>query len=105
MKSTLRETALSKSHYDFRKSNWGMTKQEVKLAERIYPMSESKTHITYSDIIIGLEAIVGFHFEDDLLIEAGYAFREVFKEKDFYFLQYNRVKLMLNHRYGESLIR
>ena len=53
---------------------------------------------------MSLEAIVGFHFVDDSLIEAGYAFREAYQERDLYMLQYNRVKLMLTRIYGEPLI-
>ncbi len=104
MKSRLAEAPSRGFEYDFRNSFWGMTKADVKLSERLYHLSESETHITYKDDVMSLEAIVGFHFVDDSLIEAGYAFREAYQERDLYMLQYNRVKLMLTRIYGEPLI-
>ena len=55
-------------------------------------------------VVICLEAIVGFHFVDDSLIEAGYAFREASLDRDLYIWEYERVKLVLTQMYGEPLI-
>ncbi len=71
MKSKLAEAPFQVFEYDFRNSLWGMTKAEVKLSEKVYPLSEDETHITYKDTVMNLEATVGFHFVDDSLIEAG----------------------------------
>jgi len=90
--------------YDFRNSIWGMTKAEVKLSEKAYPLSENETHITYKDTVMNIEATIGFRFIDDSLIEAGYAFREAHKDRDLYIRQFERVKVMLTRMYGEPLI-
>ncbi len=54
---------------------------------------------------MNLEATVGFHFVDDSLIEAGYAFREYYPDPNHYLMEFNRVKLELSHIYGQPLHR
>ncbi len=105
MKSKLGEALISPAvEYDFRNSLWGMAKGEVKLSEKLYPLSESGTHITYKDTVMCLEAIVGFRFVDDLLVEAGYAFCEASLDRELCIWEYERVKLGLAQTYGEPLI-
>ncbi len=86
--------------FDFRKTSWGMTRSDVKMSEKTYPISENETHITYDDTYMNLQATVGFHFLDDSLIEAGYAFREYYPDQAQYINAYERVKLMLSQVYG-----
>jgi len=104
MRSIIDESPFRNFGCDFRNSLWGMTKGEVKLSEKVYPLSESETHITYKDTVMCLEAIVGFHFVDNSLIEAGYAFHEASLDRDLYIWEYERVKLVLTQMYGEPMI-
>jgi len=91
--------------FDFRKTFWGMTRSDVKISENTYPLSENETHITYDDTFMSLRATVGFHFMDDLLIEAGYAFREFYTDRALYISAYERVKLMITQIYGAPAIQ
>lgn len=94
-------TALSEAiPFDFRKTTWGMSRSQVKLAESRYPFSENATHITYTDQFMKLGATVGFHFIENSLVEAGYAFHEVCLDLESYVLKYEEVKLELSHVYG-----
>ncbi len=52
-----------------------------------------------------LDAIVGFHFEDDVLIEAGYAFREYYTDGKTYLKKYEKIKSILTNIYGEPMIK
>ena len=86
--------------YDFRKTIWGMTKLEVKSAERIYPLIEDETHLTYRGNFMSLEAVIGYNFENDCLIECGYIFNEVFQDRSSYMTEYENVERYLSRIYG-----
>ena len=91
--------------FDFRNTLWGMTRSDVKISEKDYPVSENETHITYIDKYMDLDAIVGFHFEGDSLIEAGYAFREYYTESKDYLKKYQKIESMLTNIYGEPITK
>ncbi|MGB2691420.1 MAG: hypothetical protein WBC96_02890 [Thermodesulfobacteriota bacterium] len=104
MRSNFAEAQSEAIPYDFRKTTWGMSRSEVKLAESRYLLSENKTHITYTDQFMKLEATIGYHFINDSLVEAGYAFREVCLDLESYILKYEEVKLKLSQSYGFPII-
>ncbi len=87
--------------FDFRNAYWGMTKSEVKYSEATRPNTEGEGYITYKETVMGLDAIVGFHFLDGSLVEAGYAFREPQQDEIVYLREYDKVKRILTHAYGE----
>lgn len=91
--------------FDFRKTLWGMTRSDVKISEKDYPLSENETHITYVDSYMDLDAVVGFHFEDDSLIEAGYAFREYYNDRNTYLRKYRNIRSILTNIYGEPMVK
>ena len=105
MEAILNPSKYMGANFDFRKSLWGMTRYDVKVSEKTYPLSENESHITYVDKYMDLDAIVGFHFEDDSLIEAGYAFREFYPDSDYYLREYERIKSTLTHIYGQPMIQ
>jgi hypothetical protein len=94
----------SPPQFDFRNISWGMTKEEVKTTETGPPNSEGKDYITYRDSVMGLDAIVGFHFYNNSLVEAGYAFRDKYESVDVYIKQYENIKDALNDIYGQAPI-
>lgn len=85
---------------DFRGSSWGMSKEEVKFSEDLAPMNEGAGYIAYRDRVMGLDAVVGFHFLDNSLTEAGYAFREPLGGLRTYLRNYLNVKKLLADAYG-----
>jgi len=94
----------SPPQFDFRNISWGMTKEEVKTTESGPPNSEGKDYITYRDSVMGLDAIVGYHFYNDSLVEAGYAFRDKYQSVDLYIKQYRNMKGALDDTYGQAPI-
>ena len=58
---------------DFRGTSWGMSKEEVKFSEYIAPLNEGEGFISYRERVMGLDAVVAFHFLEGSLVEAGYA--------------------------------
>ena len=86
---------------DFRGASWGMSKEEVKISEDLAPLTEGDGFITYGDRVMGLNAVVGYHFLGRALVEAGYAFRESLKGEHLYISEYRKLKDMLTGTYGE----
>lgn len=94
----------SPPQFDFRNICWGMTKEEVKTTETGPPNSEGEDYITYRDKVMGLDAIVGYHFSNNSLVEAGYAFRDKYESVDVYIRQYENIKGALDDIYGQAPI-
>ncbi len=86
---------------DFRGASWGMSKDEVKFSESVAPLSEGEGFIAYGERVMGLDAVVGFHFMENSLVEAGYAFREPLEGGHTYIKEYRKLKGMLTGSYGE----
>ena len=92
---------LSDAGGDFRGSSWGMSKEEVKRSEDLAPLNEGESYITYGERVMGLASVVGYHFLEGALVEAGYAFREPLGGERVYVREYSKVKGMLAGSYGE----
>lgn len=60
--------------FDFRNVKWGMSKAEVKSAEKIKSGFETNTMVMYAIEMYGMKASLYYYFEADRLIEAVYAF-------------------------------
>lgn len=104
MKSKNAQAEALSPEYDFRSSCWGMSKWDVRYSEDISPQSEGEGYITYRKEVMGLDTIVGFHFLEGSLVEAGYAFREPLQTEHSYRNAYERVRDILRHTYGEPSI-
>lgn len=100
MNSSFAQAETAVITHDFRNTTWGMTRSEVKIAESLYPLSENETHINYRDKYMNLESIVSFHFINDSLVGAGYAFNEILTNPKSNNLNYEKVKLHLTSCYG-----
>lgn len=86
---------------DFRGASWGMSKEEVKFSEDLAPLNEGEGYIAYGDRVMGLDAVVAFHFMDNSLTEAGYAFRERLGGGRAYIREYRNLKGLLTGTYGQ----
>lgn len=93
-------SALTNDGSDFRSASWGMSKTDVMHSEGLVPQSEGEGYITYRERVMDLDAVVGFHFVDDALVEAGYAFREPFDDDLLYLREYGKVKGIITSSYG-----
>jgi len=92
------------SEYDFRSAFWGMTRDGVKHSETRKPESESASHLSYKDRVLELDAVVGYHFIDDSLVEAGYAFRDNYDCEGLYIVQYGKIKDHLSVIFGNPIL-
>lgn len=92
------------ANYDFRSTFWGMTVENVKQSEPRKPESESASHLSYKDRVLELDAVVGYHFIDKSLVEAGYAFHEEYERERLYIDQYGKFKDHLSNLYGDPIL-
>jgi hypothetical protein len=86
--------------FDFRKAVWGMNHEEVKATEDMPPTGERAELITYRDDFDGMDAIVGYLFDGDKLIRAGYLIQNPYEDHGKYIADYDRVKEQLIKDYG-----
>jgi len=86
--------------FDFRKTKWGMTKEQVKATESVKLTGATDTLLNYSSEIAGMNATIGFSFSEDKLYRASYAFNEEHTNKNNYISDYENVKEILTREYG-----
>ncbi|MBA7588846.1 hypothetical protein ES708_30916 [subsurface metagenome] len=92
--------------YDFRKVNWGMSKEEVKATEDKKPFSENDTDLYYKNVeIIGRNFFCSYGFIQDKLYESNYnigtTLGEIHSNKNDYIDDYESVKEILTKKYGK----
>jgi len=92
--------------YDFRKTNWGMSKEQVKATEDKEPAFEENTMFFYEVKIGGCDFVCAYHFLKDKLYSGVYArtFREKGTEQHLYIFEYEKLKKLLIKKYGEPII-
>jgi len=91
--------------YDFRKANWGMSKEQVKVAEKNKIEIEDEEVIAIGRVEIDKkECIYVYHFLEDKLYRAGYGFMEKHTNKNLYINDYESLKEILTKKYGKPEI-
>ena len=86
--------------YDFRNVHWGATSEKVKESETEDPTDVQANVITYSGELDGMPAIVGYLFEEDKLVRAGYVITEAHEEPSSYVQGFNKLRDFYTSTYG-----
>jgi len=84
----------------FRKSNWGMTPEEVKLTETGTPITDDENLVLYKDNYLDMPAQMGYVFKDGKLIKGAYLLQESFENPDEYIVTYEKIKSTLIKDFG-----
>lgn len=92
--------------YDFRKTNWGMSKEEAKATEDKKPSNEDDTIIIYENVeIIGRNFFCSYHFMQNKLYSSHYSIGtilgEVHTNKNDYIDDYESLKKLITKKYGK----
>jgi hypothetical protein len=88
--------------YDFRKANWGMSKEQVKATEDKKPDIDADTALGYSNIMIGGEPFTCVYlFLEDKLYHSGYSPFVTHTNKNLYIDDYENLKETLTKKYGK----
>jgi len=87
--------------YDFRKTNWGMSMEQVKATEDKKPDSEYDTSLVYYVKIVGDDYLCGYSFLQDKLYNTGYVFVGKHTNENLYIDDYENLKEILTEKYGK----
>jgi len=91
--------------HDFRKTRWGMSPAQVKVTEvgtltGEGPLPPYDLAISYKGEFEGSDAEIGYMFDADKLVLAGYAFTERHEDNALYLKDYEKIKTALTKKYG-----
>ncbi len=97
--------------FDFRKTTWGMTKQEVKASESkgfqgIRKIDANYTSILADEVIIYIQKVAemdvqtSYFFLNDSLVGSEYSFRKEYESKKAYVNAYDKLRGILSRKYG-----
>lgn len=86
---------------DFRNTSWGMTKSQVKSAEKSTFVDEISNVLLYRDRLVGIDVNVGYIFIDNKLVRAAYSFQEKYTNKNDHIRDYNSITEILKKKYGK----
>ncbi len=94
-----------KGIHDFRNTRWGMSPAQIKLTEEGNPIGEGPLPpydlaISYKGNLEGSDAEIGYMFNADKLVLAGYAFTERHEDNSLYVKDYEKIKALLSKKYG-----
>jgi len=90
---------VSNDRFEFRKTRWGMTMDEVKSSEDISPSKEKDNYIVYKEQFNSIPSTLGYIFVDGKLVKAAYLFNERYQNPDDYIVTYERIKGLLINDY------
>jgi hypothetical protein len=92
---------VSAQEFDFRKTKWGMSPDEVVASEGKEPQERSDNLAVYSTKISGKDFLLIYQFIEKKLAIAGYMLDEKHTNKTDYISDYNEIKELLVKKYGE----
>ncbi|MAT38870.1 MAG: hypothetical protein CL946_04625 [Ectothiorhodospiraceae bacterium] len=87
--------------YDFRKTHWGMSKEEVKKNETAEFVGETDDALIYKEKIGGLDSKLVYMFKEGKLRNSAYKFENEYSEVEDYINDYEKLKDAYTKKYGE----
>ncbi len=91
---------IDEGEFNFRKTTWGMSRDQVKASESDTPTEDRPEVVTYTGEYGGIPSIIGYMFEGDKLVRAGYLMRSTSEDPESYVGDYEKVKENLIKEYG-----
>ena len=86
---------------DFRNTNWGMSKAQVKQSETSDILKETEDILAYKEDLAGYESFVIYIFASNKLTRAKYSIIEKHSNKNDYISDYKSIKELLKKKYGK----
>jgi len=86
--------------YDFRKTKWGLSKQEVKASENLKPVDDPEHSLTYKTRVLEKDVFLVYIFVEDKLVRTKYILADKHMNKNDYIQDYNDFKKVLTKKYG-----
>ncbi|GAB7082307.1 hypothetical protein [Megalodesulfovibrio paquesii] len=96
-------TAWAGDEFDFRKTRWGMSKEEVKRSETEKLVEDSKDTLIYlTTLLNGKKVALFYFFAGNKLVRTKYGLQEKYTNKnDYYYLFFLPLQESLIKKYGE----
>ena len=92
---------LLKTKHDFRGTNWGMNKTQVKATEKKKPYIEDNNILSYQIEVDGKDFACVYWFLKNKLYGSGYLIKEIHTNKNDYINNYGELKESLTKKYGK----
>ncbi len=87
--------------YDFRNTRWGMSRDDVLASEPSAPVVQTDSQIGYNTKILDKNIYLAFVFDNDGLISALYALKDLRDNLDDSLRDFEEFKDVLTQKYGE----
>lgn len=88
--------------FDFRKTNWGMSKEDVEASETFDKYGDkSDGFLMYKGSVSELECVVIYFFTNNMLTGGRYFFTEEHSNKNDFLSDYSSMKELLTKKYGD----
>jgi len=91
----------NKEDYDFRRTKWGMSKEQVKISEKNSIIEENDEYLAYFGKVFSKDVMIVYYFANSKLVRARYIFLESHTNKFYYLIDYKSIKDVLLNKYGE----
>jgi hypothetical protein len=92
------------SEYDFRKTNWGMSQEEVVISETEEPKIFQENIIAYETRVSDLSLVLGYIFVNNYLTAARYILDEKHTNENSYIYDYKKLCSLMSKKYGTPKI-
>ena len=93
-----------KENYDFRKTKWGMSRDEVKSTEDATFVGETEDFLFYEGHAANMDCGISYRFVNNMLGSARYKFTEEHSNENDYLYDYFKLKDILKKKYGDPAI-
>ena len=84
----------------FRRTSWGMSRDEVRAAEENAPTQDDASVLVYAGSLGGMPCVFAFLFAEDRLVGGRYVFTVQHSNENDYLIDYQRLKDLLIKKYG-----
>ena len=89
---------------DFRNSEWGMSKEQVKSTEKLELVNEDTDTISYIETVVEYPALLVYKFNDNRLIWGLYSFNQVNNNDDGYLEDFLKFENAISSKYGKGKV-
>lgn len=90
----------TKEEFAFRKTNWGMSRDEVLRSEATAPFHETDEGLMFNGSIVKLEAWIIYVFAAGICIRSKYSIKEQHSHQNQYLTHYHTLRNLLIQKYG-----
>jgi hypothetical protein len=91
----------SQEQFDFRLTNWGMSKEQVKKTETATFIGDENNLLSYKGTLAGYECTIEYFFTNNILARTRYIIMESRTNTKNYVTDYNSFKELLTKKYGQ----